>query len=52
MPDPMRIILSVSTLLFLSPQIAPASEYPAPPGHYGQDKILENSTFNSGKGSP
>ncbi|NNJ92864.1 MAG: hypothetical protein HKP55_14405 [Gammaproteobacteria bacterium] len=52
MPDIKRVILSVSTLLFLSQNNALASEYPAPPGHYGQDKILENSTFNTGKGSP
>lgn len=52
MPDLKRVILSVSTLLFLSQNTTLASEYPAPPGHYGQDRILQNSTFNTGKGSP
>jgi hypothetical protein len=52
MPDTKHVILSLTTLLFLSQNNALASEYPAPPGHYGQDKILENSTFNTGKGSP
>ena len=52
MPGLKHVTLSVSTLLFLSQNIALASEYPAPPGHYGQDKILQNSTLNTGKGSP
>lgn len=52
MPDIKRITLSISSLFLLTPNIILASEYPAPPGHYGQDKILQNSTFNTGKGAP
>jgi len=52
MPDPKHFIVSVSTLFLLSLNTILASEYPAPPGHYGQDKILQNSTFNTGKGAP
>jgi len=52
MPDTKHLIISLSTLIFASQNIALAKEYPAPPGHYGQDKILQNSTFNTGKGSP
>jgi len=52
MSDTKRVMLSATILFFLSQGTIKASEYPAPPGHYGQDKILENSTFNTGKGAP
>ena len=52
MPDIKRSIFTLGTLLLINQNLSLASEYPAPPGHYGQDKILQNSTFNTGKGSP
>ena len=30
----------------------PDSDYPAPPGAYGQEEILKNSRLNFGKGAP
>jgi hypothetical protein len=52
MPYTKRPYFSLFILSLLTCNTSTANEYPAPPGHYGQDKILENSMFNTGKGSP